>query len=329
MRNGPGATISILYESSSLSVVAKSKPEEEGLTRKYGGALLFLRDAGIAFAFVCLVLLTMFAYTGMWPPLVVVESNSMMHGDENLSSIGTIDTGDLVLVRKVDQVTEVETYLEGYVSGHRTYGDYGDVIIYERGGLTSATPIIHRAIMYLEMNADGASYTCAALKNVPHTKWTTLNPADTWDNLTSTLSIMDVGWNGLTVTVDIRSMISSHRSGFITKGDHNTAIDQVFGSAGPVNIDWVVGKARGEIPWFGLLKLWSTDTLGSPAPSNSVTDLWITIAIIIAAPVATDVYLTYREKKRIERRRALYARHSESSEVSEKRVEGEGPNKPA
>lgn len=327
------ATISILYESPSLIVVAKNESEEGGLSKKYGGALLFLRDAGIAFAFVCLVLLTMYAYTGMWPPLVVVESDSMMHGTENLSSVGTIDTGDLVLVRKVDQVPEVETYLEGYVSGHRTYGDYGDVIIYERRGLPTATPIIHRAIMYLELNPSGTSYTCAALKNVPsegdQAKWSTLNSADTWDNLTSTLSIYDVGWSSQTVTVDIRSLLSSHKSGFITKGDHNTGIDQIVGSAGPVTIDLVVGKARGEIPWFGLLKLWSTETLGSPAPSNSVTNLWITIAVIVAAPVATDIYLTYREKKRIERRRARYSMQSERTQELEKRVEAEEPRRPA
>ncbi|OGS45034.1 MAG: hypothetical protein A3K76_01700 [Euryarchaeota archaeon RBG_13_57_23] len=309
-----------------------SEPKEDRLPKKYRGTLLFLRDAGIAFLFVCLVLLTMFAYTGLWPPLVVVESNSMMHGEENLSSIGTIDTGDLVLVKKVDQVSEVETYLEGYVSGYSSYDDYGDVIIYERGGVSATTPIIHRAMMYLEFNADYTSYSCAALKNVPRTgpsaKWSTLNPSDTWDNLTSTLIISDVGWNSLSVSVDIRSLLASHRSGFITKGDHNSGIDQMYGAAGPVDVNWVVGKARGEIPWFGLLKLWSTGTLGSPAPPNSVRNLWIAIAVIVIAPVVLDIFLTYREKKRIARRRALYERHAGKSSNVDKRVEGEEQKKP-
>lgn len=308
--------------------MSESRLKAIRIPKKYRGIVLFLRDAGIAFLFVCLVLLMMFAFTGLWPPLVVVESNSMMHGDENLSHIGAIDTGDLVLVKKVDQVADVETYLEGYVSGHRSYGDYGDVIVYERGGLATATPIIHRAMMYLEINPGNISYTCTALKNVPQTKWTTVNTADTWDNLTSILVIQDVGWNGMAVTVDVHTMLSSHRSGFITKGDHNSAIDQMYGPAGPVDIDWVVGKARGEIPWFGLLKLWSTDTLGSPAPSNSVRNLWISIAIIVIAPVLMDIFLTFREKKRVERRRALRGIESNKTPGNEKRVEGEERKKP-
>jgi len=308
--------------------VAESKPKRSRMPQKYRGMLLFLRDAGIAFMFVCLVLLTMFAYTGLWPPLVVVESNSMMHGEENLSNVGTVDTGDLVLVKNIDAAADVVTYLEGYVTGHRTYGDYGDVIVYKRSGLNTATPIIHRAMLYLELNSDGDSYRCAALKNVPVSKWSTHNTLDTWDNLTNTLTILDVGWNDLSISVDVRAMLTSHRSGFITKGDHNSAIDQMYGAAGPVDISWVVGKARGEIPWFGLLKLWSTDTLGSPAPSNSVRDLWVTIAIIIITPVVIDMVLTFREKKRIERKRATYAAKSESRSATEKRVDDEGPKKP-
>lgn len=70
-----------------------------------------------------------------------------------------------------------------------------------------------------------------------------------------------------------------------------------------MDIDWVVGKARGEIPWFGLLKLWFTDSLKSEAPDNSVTNLWIAIAIIIIVPITIDVVLTYRIRKRIARRR--------------------------
>lgn len=322
------STISILYESSSLSDVAEPKKKLFSVPKKYRGLLLFLRDAGIAALLVCIVLITMFAYTGLWPPLVVVESNSMMHGEENHSHIGTIDTGDLVLVRKVDKSSDVVTYLEGYVTGHDTYGDFGDVIVYERSGVTGTTPIIHRAMAYLEFNPDLHSYECSALKNVPQAKWTTLDTLDTWDNLTSTLTIFDIGWTHISVTIDIKTMLTSERSGFITKGDHNSAIDQMFGAAGPVDINWVVGKARGEIPWFGLLKLWTTDTLGSPAPPNSVRDLWISIAVIVVTPVLVDIFLTYREKKRIELRRALYKQKVQAQSNGDKDGEAQGPEKP-
>ena len=191
----------------------KEEPDNRART-KYRGVILFLRDAGVALLFVILVLLAMFAYTGLWPPLVVVESNSMMHGEDNLSHIGAIDTGDLVLVKKVDSVSDVETYVDGLSSGHKTYGDYGDVVIYKRGGSNAVTPIIHRAIIYLEINADGQSYRSQSLSMAPSDRWWTGDVGDTWDHLTSTLTITHVGYKDLTVVVDIVSMIPSHRSGF-------------------------------------------------------------------------------------------------------------------
>ena len=51
------------------------------------------------------------AYTNYWPPVVVVESDSMMHGDD--SSLGTMDTGDLVLVKGVRNRNQIKTYIEG------------------------------------------------------------------------------------------------------------------------------------------------------------------------------------------------------------------------
>ena len=49
--------------------------------------------------------------------------------------------------------------------GHRTFGDYGDVIIYERYGRSDQTPIIHRAMLRLEYNATSISF--AATKAGP------------------------------------------------------------------------------------------------------------------------------------------------------------------
>ena len=279
----------------------KEEPDNLAHT-KYRGVILFLRDAGVALLFVILVLLAMFAYTGLWPPLVVVESNSMMHGEDNLSHIGTIDTGDLVLVKKVDQATDVETYVDGLSSGHKTYGDYGDVVIYKRGGSDTITPIIHRAIIYLEINADGQSYRSESLDAAPSDRWSISDSTDTWDRLTSRLTITHVGYKDLTIVIDIGSMIPSQRSGFITKGDHNSQTDQMYGGA--VDPTWVVGKARGEIPWFGLLKLWSTGSLGSPAPSNSVTNLWIALGAIVATPIAIDISMTIIERRKIAKKRA-------------------------
>lgn len=277
-------------------------PEDEsdtGTNKKHGGVVLFLRDAGVAALLVACILLSMFAYTGQWPPLVVVESNSMMHSEDNLSKLGAIDTGDMVLVKKVDDLRDIVTYAEGFTTGHKTYGEYGDVVIYKVNGQDTRTPIIHRAMVYLEVNPDGVSYRCDALRDLPADKWYTSSTSDTWDHLTSTLVIKDVDYMGRSLMVDISHFGRPLRSGYVTKGDHNSMID----SSVPVRFDWIVGKARGEIPWFGLLKLWSTGTLGSPEPANSVRNLWISIAVIVIAPIVVDTLLTYREKKSVAMRR--------------------------
>jgi len=302
------------------NAVADEETKPSRIPKKYRPIAIFLRDAAVAAAFVALVLLAMFAYTGLWPPLVVVESNSMMHGEDNLSNIGTIDTGDLVLVKKVDSVSDIETYMDSQISGHKTYGDYGDVVIYKRGGSDATTPIIHRALIYLEINSDGTSYRSESLRQAPADKWSTSDPTDTWDQLTSSLTISNVGYNHLSVTIDVRSLASSHRSGFVTKGDHNLGTDQMYAAYGPVDIDWVVGKARGEIPWFGLLKLWSTGTLGSPSPDNSVRNLWASLAIIVAAPIIIDITLTYREKRGISKKRAAELLEKEPAKPEEEKM---------
>ncbi len=297
------------------------------IPKKYEPIVLFLRDAGVAVLFVSLVLIAMFAYTGLWPPLVVVESDSMMHGFDNHSNVGTIDTGDLVLVKRVGKPSDVATYVDGLVSGHKTYGDYGDVVIYKRGGSDSTTPIIHRAIIYLEYDASAGSYRAPSLQYIPADRWSTSNASNSWDDLNSVLYLTHLGYNDLTVTIDVGDFIRSERSGFVTKGDHNLGIDQMFTTTGPVDISWVVGKARGEIPWFGLLKLWSTGTLGSPAPDNSVRDLWISLALIIITPIIIDVVLTYREKRRIASKKQEAELTPELPDTGMKKGEAEDPGK--
>lgn len=307
--------------------MAAKEKKASRIPKKYEPVVLFLRDAAVAVLFVAIVLIAMYAYTGLWPPLVVVESDSMMHGYENISHIGTIDTGDLVLVKKVDKAVDVETYVDGYSSGHRTYGDYGDVVIYKRGGSDSTTPIIHRAVIYLEFDPGTGSYRAPSLENYPADRWSTSDPGNTWDNLDSNLYLMHFGYNNLTVTINVNSFLASERSGFVTKGDHNLGIDQQFTTTGPVDVSWVVGKARGEIPWFGLLKLWSTGSLGSPAPDNSVRDLWISLALIIITPIVIDILLTYREKRKIAAKKKAAEQEPEPPKQEEKKGEVEDPGK--
>ncbi|MCH1540497.1 MAG: S26 family signal peptidase [Candidatus Poseidonia sp.] len=90
----------------------------------------------------------LYIHTGSMPPLVVVESSSMIHEKEG--EVGSIDAGDLVLVHDHPADTVV-TFAEATDSSHPSFGYQqhgmeGDVIIYEKNG-EIGTPIIHRAIM--------------------------------------------------------------------------------------------------------------------------------------------------------------------------------------
>ena len=120
-----------------------------------------VKDVGIAIGSVLIVFLLTFAYSGNWPPMVVIESGSMEHDNNPLyseprySHIGTIDTGDLVIVKQAEK-KDIVTYLEGKKTDYKKYGDYGDVIVYYKNGIETyegqpVTPVIHRAMAWVEV----------------------------------------------------------------------------------------------------------------------------------------------------------------------------------
>ena len=122
------------------------------------------KDIGIAIGSVVVVFLLTFAYSGNWPPMVVIESGSMEHDNNPLyeepgyTHIGTIDTGDLVIVKKAGK-GDIVTYLQGKKTDYKRYGDYGDVIIYYKNGIkefegSPVTPVIHRAMAWVDVLVD-------------------------------------------------------------------------------------------------------------------------------------------------------------------------------
>src|SRR5437667_9762340 len=82
----------------------------------------------------------------------------MQHADHE-SVLGVIDTGEMVFQQAAPTRADVVTYLEGRAGGYSTYGDYGDVIIFRRGG--NPTPVLPRAITYIKPHSDGTSATAA------------------------------------------------------------------------------------------------------------------------------------------------------------------------
>jgi signal peptidase I len=269
---------------------------------------LWIRDIGVAVLILAIVLVGMFIYTGVWPPLVVVESQSMQHGDQ-ASSIGVIDTGDLVFVQAAPQRSDIVTYIEGRASGYSTYGDYGDVIIFHPNADTSVTPIIHRAILWTRPNGTGLGGTVLVdapdLLLLPTSSWLAFGASGQPTHSPYGIGSVWINGMGFNHNLNITFNFGANRyvtrgPGYITMGDNN-AFQQCrpyVPCSGGYDLGWfaiqsdIIGHARGEIPWFGLLKLLVSPSpqgccsgWGDPiAPANSWTDLAFALAFLVALP---------------------------------------------
>ena len=208
-------------------------PRRAGTSDRLGGSpdggdswRLFVRDLLTSVVAVLLVGAYLFAISGVWPPLVAVESGSMQ---PNMAQ------NDLVFVMEEHRfpgagatgATGVVTAASGEDSGHRMFGRVGDVIVYKPNGSMDRTPIIHRAMFWVE---EGEDWVARANDS----------------NLAKTDSCADI------------ETCPAEHAGFVTKGDNNGAYDQVPGRGahtGVVSPDWVVGTAEVRIPGLGWLRL--------------------------------------------------------------------------
>jgi signal peptidase I len=264
---------------------------------------------------VLVILGGMLAYSGMWPPVFVVESASMQHSDTE-SKLGVIDTGDLVLIQGSNG-GGVRTYVESYSDGHRSFGDYGDVIIYERYGRSDTTPIIHRAMVRLVYNETANSFDVPSLALLPADKWSGGNEDGRWWNLTTFFEVYDVGYKEATLKVDLASLLDYYRGrdlshdGFITMGDHNIQYSNgefvgIYDQSTtticrePIMDEWVVGEAKQEIPWLGLIKLWVGGDMPANTPENSKTNLVVLLVLLIVLPLAFDITSSQLKKRGID-----------------------------
>lgn len=223
-------------------------------------------------------------YSGMMPPVTVVESGSMQHS--NNWQFGVINTGDIVVVKKVSSpVNDITTYVQGRTMNYSTYGDYGNVILYhDVNGLV----IIHRAMFYLSWN-----HGLPVVHGYTNQSWITVT--------SSYVLLKDVGFTHRNLVVFINSF--HNESGFITMGDHNLAIstlkvgnlsayeaadENVNIMTHPVTQSEVVGIAQGQIPWFGLVKLNIMRIQGAwpyynDVPHHSYQYLGISLSLILVA----------------------------------------------
>ncbi|WP_425504770.1 S26 family signal peptidase [Salinigranum marinum] len=191
------------------------------------GPLFFLREVATSAGAVLLVGLLLFGVSGVWPPMVAVESGSMephMH------------KGDLVFITEPGRYTPdvaygstgVVTAENGAEAGYRSFGGEGSVVVYDDPG-QGGPPIIHRAQFYVESGENWydradpeyvSAESCRELLNCP-----------------------------------------APHAGFITKGDANGRYDQASGIASPVRSSWITGIARLRIPYLGWVRLGLADVV--------------------------------------------------------------------
>lgn len=187
------------------------------------GPLIFIRELLSTALIVAFVGLVLFAVSGLWPPLVAVESGSMQPH---------LERGDLVFVMEEHRFsssqaingTGIVTYQAGKQSGYSKFDKPGDVLIYNRFGNPNRTPVIHRARFWV-------------------------NKSENWYSKT------DHDYTEGAQSCRQLEYCPAPHSGFITKGDHNSYYDQVGGISSPVKPSWVKGTAEFRIPWLGEIRL--------------------------------------------------------------------------
>jgi signal peptidase len=199
------------------------------------GLVMWTREVLSSIALVAVVGLVLFAISGVWPPMVAVQSGSMEPHMERGDLVFVVDenrfAGDAAI-----EGTGVIPYQRGKEVDHRKFGAYGDVIVYEPNANGRRDPIIHRAMFWVDegenwydkanetyVNAD----SCAELTNCP-----------------------------------------APNAGFITKGDNsrtNRYYDQAQGMSRPVKPEWITGKAVVRIPGLGYIRLLFSEIVAGSA----------------------------------------------------------------
>ena len=204
--------------------------------------------------FILVLSLSTFSFLQMFPGKLVRVQSGSMHNPEPDS----IETGDLLKIKDVDRESDITTYVQGLNEGYRKAGSYGDVMVFRSNGEYDRTPILHRAVIWIEFNSTtydeetglGGGYDVPSLdlKNVM-TKFTIENYE--WPSRPGG-GEEDV--NVATILYKFRTNGLEPHSGFLTKGDDNDDVDQTatFGGAEPlwiqpVEMRWVIGIYRSHV----------------------------------------------------------------------------------
>jgi signal peptidase len=195
--------------------------------------------------------------------------------------------------------------VEGYNTGYKTFGGYGNVIIYDRGD--DKNPVIHRAILWLEYDEETKTWSAPALAKYPANLWECSGGNNPYA-LKGTLTLNDLDWRNSSASINLNDLAMKYpHSGYITKGDNNAVFDQpdaVSGVAGLITYEQIKSVAWIEIPWIGALKMWyngEINTINTKVP-NTIPCLIVAIISIISFAVGISFladhiyYRRYRKR---------------------------------
>lgn len=261
----------------------------------------FAMTIGIFAIVICAGYASLVAYTGYTLPFSSVVSESMQH-DNNRSSLGVIDTGDIVIVRDTSKA-DIQTYVEGYHTGYSTFENYGSVIIYER---ENHNPVIHRAILWMDYNSDG-TWSSRELSNLPTGSWYYVYTdsegkkvvGNDYMTIRGILYFTDDIIYGKNPYVDMDSLEKS--SGYLTMGDNPTSNPNFDQSIGIMNhliaTDEIKSVAAFEIPWMGVPKLLLRENNNLDHVPNSLPSLMMGIITLFSLLIIIDIISIYRYNK--------------------------------
>ena len=224
--------------------------EDDGLVRWFlktnDETVMMTRDILSSVAIVAAVAFLLFGVSGIWPPLVAVESGSMEPNMQRGDLVFVVEEGRFAGDNTIED-TGVVTLERGQEAGYTKFGNPGDVIVFRPNGDPTQTPVIHRAHFWVD-------------------------EGERWVETKASEEIV-----GDATCQEVPSCPAPY-AGFITKGDHNPGYDQTGGGADTdiVKPDWITGKAQYRIPWLGHIRLTVDRLLGGmivpPASSSQLAD---------------------------------------------------------
>jgi signal peptidase len=187
------------------------------------GPLLIVRETALSVGAVVAIGVLLFAISGVWPPMVAVESGSMEPHMHRGDLVFITDTGRFA-PDAAREGTGVVTQAQAQAgeTGYRKFGDHGSVIVYDEPR-DRGPPVIHRAHFWVDAG-------------------------ENWYDRADPDYVIGSDCE------ELRNCPAPH-AGFVTKGDANGEYDQANGIAEPVKPSWIVGVARVRIPYLGWVRL--------------------------------------------------------------------------